>query len=170
MLRSSSEPAALCSLLERLWSALDALAAHHGAERIDAFDGCYMAAANYSAQQPTDHAVRLARFATAAIAAAAAIAVEPLGPVQLLGGMHCGAVCGRVVGAHGGLGPAEAALLARIAGQKPRLADPDAPGPALGLGAVVGGYGESEPGDPSLLTVMNLIAQSRSQFIFQSEQ
>jgi guanylate cyclase soluble subunit beta len=101
-LRSSSDPVALCSLLARLWDTLDALAAHHGVERIDAFDGCYMTASNYSAQQPADHAVRLARFATAAIAAAAAFAVNPLGPVRLLGGMHCGAVCGRVVGAHGG--------------------------------------------------------------------
>jgi class 3 adenylate cyclase len=101
-LRSLSDPAALCSLLERLWSALDALAAHHGVERIDTFDGNYMAASNYSTHQPADHAVRLARFATAAIAAAAAIAVNPLGPVRLLGGLHCGAVCGRVVGAHGG--------------------------------------------------------------------
>jgi hypothetical protein len=73
-LRGAMPPAVLCSLLERLWGVLDALAAQHGVERIDAFDGCYMAVTNYSAPQPADHAVRLARFATAAIAAAAAIA------------------------------------------------------------------------------------------------
>ena len=107
-LRGTADPPALCRVLARLFRALDALAARHGVERVDAFDGCYVAAANYSARQPADHAVRLARFAAATVAAAAAagIPADPrrpeLGPLALLGGMHCGAVCGSVVGAHGG--------------------------------------------------------------------
>jgi class 3 adenylate cyclase len=101
-LRGSENPIILCSLLERLWGVLDALAAHHGVDRIDAFDGCYMAVANYSAPQPADHAVRLARFTAAAVAAADCIAADTQRPVRLAGGMHCGAVCGSVVGAYGG--------------------------------------------------------------------
>ena len=103
VLRGSLAPTALCGLLERLFAVLDALAAEHGVERIDTIDGCYIAAANCSAPQPADHAVRLARFAAAAVAAAPSLATDlGLGPVGLLGGMHCGAVCGSVVGAHGG--------------------------------------------------------------------
>ena len=106
-LRGSLPPVAVLGLLERLSRALDALAAQHGVERVDMVDGCYIAAANFSARQPADHALRLARFALAALAAAAAISVDAarpgLGAVRLLAGMDCGAVCGRVVGAHGGL-------------------------------------------------------------------
>ena len=105
-MRGNLSPAAVFDMLRRFTHALDALAAHHGVERIDAFDGCYMAATNYSARQPADHAVRLARFALAAVAAAAALPVDPqrpeLGCIRLLAGMHSGAVCGRVMGAHGG--------------------------------------------------------------------
>ena len=105
-LRGRMAPLAVVSLLERLFGALDSLAAQHGVERIDTIDGCYIAAANFSAHQPADHAVRLARFALAALAAAASTPIDTarpqLGAAGLLAGMHCGAVCGRVVGAHGG--------------------------------------------------------------------
>ena len=105
-LRGRMAPLAVVSLLERLFGALDSLAAQHGVERIDAIDGCYIAAANFSAHQPADHAVRLARFALAALAAAASTPIDTarpqLGAAGLLAGMHCGAVCGSVVGAHGG--------------------------------------------------------------------
>ena len=105
-MRGEGLPTTVCSMLARLFGALDALAAAHGVERIDAVDGCYIAAANFSARQPADHAVRLGRFALAALAAAASISVDAerpeLGAVRLLAGMHCGAVCGSVVGAHGG--------------------------------------------------------------------
>ena len=104
--RGAMPPAAVFDMLCRFTDALDALAAHHGVERIDAFDGCYFAASNFSARQPADHAIRLARFALAAVAAAAALPIDPqrpeLGCIRLLAGMHSGAVCGRVVGAHGG--------------------------------------------------------------------
>ena len=105
-MRGAGMPTTVCIMLARLFGALDALAAAHGVERIDAVDGCYIAAANFSARQPADHAVRLGRFALAALAAAASISLDAeqpeLGAVRLLAGMHCGAVCGSVVGAHGG--------------------------------------------------------------------
>ena len=106
VLRGSMEPQAFCCMLERLFSKLDQLAALHGVERIDTIDGCYIAAANFSAHQPNDHTLRLARFALDAMAAAATTTIDErrpeLGPVRLLAGMHCGAVCGNVVGALGG--------------------------------------------------------------------
>jgi class 3 adenylate cyclase len=106
ILRGSMEPATICCMLERLFSKLDKLAALHSVQRVDAIDGCYIAAANFSAHQPTDHAVRLAQFALDAMAAATTTAIDEerpeLGPVRLLAGMHCGTVCGSVVGALGG--------------------------------------------------------------------
>ena len=105
-LRGSMDPSALCSMLERLFGKLDKLAAMHGIQRLDIIDGCYIAVTNFSADQACDHAVRLARFALDAIAAAAATPIDEqrpdLGPIRLLAGMHCGAVCGSVIGAHGG--------------------------------------------------------------------
>ena len=95
-MRCNLSPAAVFDMLRRFTHALDALAAHHGVERIDAFDGCYMAATNYSARQPADHAVRLARFALAAVAAAAALPVDPqrpeLGCIRLLADAQRGGV------------------------------------------------------------------------------
>jgi class 3 adenylate cyclase len=105
-LRGSMDPAALCGMLERLFSALDRLAATHGVQRVDAIDGGYIAAANFSADQPADHALRLARFALDAVAAAGTTALDEgrpeLGAVRIRAGMHCGEVCGSLVGAHGG--------------------------------------------------------------------
>ena len=105
-LRGSMNPVKIVRLLERLFHAFDALAAHHCVECVDTFDGCYIAAANYSIPQPTDHAARLASFALAAIRIAALTEIDAerpeLGSARLLAGMHCGAVCGSVVGAHGG--------------------------------------------------------------------
>ena len=52
-------------------------------------------------RQPADHAIRLARFAVAAVAAANALPVDaalPAGPrLQLRVGMHCGPCTGIVV-------------------------------------------------------------------------
>ena len=105
-MRGSMDPVKVLSLLGRLFGAFDTLAAQHCVERVDIVDGCYIVAANFSSHQPADHAVRLARFALAAVRTAASTAVDTqtprLGTVQLMAGMHCGAVCGSVVGAHGG--------------------------------------------------------------------
>ena len=105
-LRGSMNPVKIVRLLERLFHAFDALAAHHRVECVDTFDGCYIAAANYSIPQPTDHAARLASFALAALRIAALTEIDAerpeLGSARLLAGMHCGSVCGSVVGVHGG--------------------------------------------------------------------
>jgi class 3 adenylate cyclase len=105
-LRGSLDPPVLLDMLERLFHKLDRLAALHGVERIDAVDGCYIAAANFSRHQPADHASRLALFAVAAVAAATTTPIDParpsLGGVRLRAGAHCGAVCGGLLGAHGG--------------------------------------------------------------------
>ena len=66
-MRGSVEPVKVLNLLDRLFGAFDTLAAEHGVERIDIVDGCYIVAANFSSHQPADHAVRLARFALAAV-------------------------------------------------------------------------------------------------------
>ncbi len=106
LLRGSMDPLTLIDMMERLFSKLNRLAEEHGVQRVDVIDGCYIAAANFSADQANDHAVRLARFALDAVAAAAATVLDEhrpeLGPVQILAGMHCGVVCGSVIGAHGG--------------------------------------------------------------------
>ncbi len=105
-IRCCLDPPTIGDLLDRHFRKLDRLAELHGVQRVDTIDGCYIAAANFSAHQPTDHALRLARFALDAMAAAATTAMDEqrpeLGPVRLRAGMHCGAVCGSVVGAHGG--------------------------------------------------------------------
>jgi class 3 adenylate cyclase len=105
-LRGSMNPATLIDMLERLFNKIDKLADAHGVQRIDIIDGCYIAAANFSADQASDHAVRLARFALDVVAAAGATALDEqrpeLGSVRILAGMHCGVVCGSVVGLYGG--------------------------------------------------------------------
>ena len=105
-IRGSLEPSTVFHMLNRLFAKLDRLADHHGVQCIDCIDGCYLAAANCSSQQPADHALRLARFATDAVAAARATHIDPdrpeLGRVSLRAGLHCGAVCCSVLGAHGG--------------------------------------------------------------------
>ena len=71
VLRSRMDPVVLSKLLERLFTKFDLLAHQYRVQRIDANDGCYMAATNFSRPQTGDHALRLARFALAAAAAAA---------------------------------------------------------------------------------------------------
>jgi class 3 adenylate cyclase len=75
-LRGSMAPTKFCCMLERLFSKFDKLATIHGIQRVDAIDGCYIAAANFSSDQTCDHAVRLARFALDAMAAAASTAID----------------------------------------------------------------------------------------------
>ena len=106
VLRHSLQPNTMCSLLARLFAKLDSLAGRHAVQRVDAIDGCYIAATNFSYPQRADHALRLARFAVDAIAAVNFIPIDEdrpeLGTVRLQAGLHCGAVCGCMLGAHGG--------------------------------------------------------------------
>ena len=105
-LRGSMQPIKLFDLLTRLFAKLDLLADQHAVQRVDAIDGCYIAAANFSTRQPKDHALRLARFAVDAMAAASSTLLDEgrpeLGTVRLQAGLHCGAVCGCMMGTHGG--------------------------------------------------------------------
>ena len=104
--RCSMQPIKLFDLLTRLFAKLDLLADQHAVQRVDAIDGCYIAAANFSTKQPKDHALRLARFAVDAMAAASSTLLDEgrpeLGTVRLQAGLHCGAVCGGMMGTHGG--------------------------------------------------------------------
>jgi class 3 adenylate cyclase len=104
-LRGSMDPMSLIDMLGRLFRKLDSLADLHGVQPIDTVDGCYIAATNLHSNQG-DHAVRLARFAQAALAAAETTPLDAgrpaLGGVRLRAGMHCGVVSACVIGAHGG--------------------------------------------------------------------
>jgi class 3 adenylate cyclase len=103
---SCMEPLKLINMLERLFAKLDQLAILHGVQMIDTVDGCYIAATNFVLDQSADHARRLAFFALAALSAAGEIAIDAgqpnLGSVSVRAGLHCGAVCGSVLGTHGG--------------------------------------------------------------------
>ena len=105
-LRSINEPRILNIMLEKLFSMLDDLANDYAVQRIDAIDGCYIAATNFSSNQAGDHSLRLARFALEAVSAASSMPIDDerleLGTVRLQVGLHCGAVCGSMMGAHGG--------------------------------------------------------------------
>ena len=104
--RSTMTPTKLFDLLTRLFAKFDLLADYHAVQRVDAIDGCYLAATNFSTQQSQDHAFRLARFALDAMSAASATPIDEdrpnLGSVRLQVGLHCGPVCGLMMGAHGG--------------------------------------------------------------------
>ena len=90
-------------LLNRLFRKFDRLAYIHGVQKIDVVGDAYIAAANFVEDQAADHAARLARFAVAAIEAAADTRIDEDAPagsgcVQIRIGMHCGPVSGTVVG------------------------------------------------------------------------
>ena len=70
----------LSRALARLHRALDTLAYVHGVQRVDVLGEVYLAATNFSDPQPADHAARMARFALAALRAAAAGTSTAAGP------------------------------------------------------------------------------------------
>jgi hypothetical protein len=63
-------------MLGDLFKRLDRLAYLHGVQKVDVVGDAYIAAANFTEDQPDDHAARLARFAVAAVAAAQAVPVD----------------------------------------------------------------------------------------------
>ena len=100
---SSEIPAEkVSSLLNRLYQQLDALSYRHGVQKIDIIGDCYIAATNFTEEQSSDHAARLARWAVDAVEAAKTTLLDEenpsLGFVQLRIGMHTGPVCGTVLG------------------------------------------------------------------------
>ena len=96
-------------LLNRLFRKLDRLAYLHGVQKIDIIGDAYVAATNFTEDQRDDHAARLARFAVAAVEAAADTRIDEAGGedggparrVQIRVGIHCGPVVGAVVGSQG---------------------------------------------------------------------
>jgi class 3 adenylate cyclase len=99
-LKQSTDPNKLACTLDRLFAKFDALADIHGVQRIDVIGSAYMAAANMMADQPGDHAARLARFAMDAVAAAGSTLVDEdavdSGCVEIRAGLHCGPAPGSV--------------------------------------------------------------------------
>eukprot|EP00292_Cryptomonas_paramecium_P021789 CAMPEP_0113674968 /NCGR_PEP_ID=MMETSP0038_2-20120614/7736_1 /TAXON_ID=2898 /ORGANISM="Cryptomonas paramecium" /LENGTH=169 /DNA_ID=CAMNT_0000591653 /DNA_START=357 /DNA_END=862 /DNA_ORIENTATION=+ /assembly_acc=CAM_ASM_000170 len=73
-------PCCVAKMLHRLYSRFDALAKHHGVERVDIIGDAYFAATNLDGDQSSDHAARLARFALDVVAAAADTPVDPHDP------------------------------------------------------------------------------------------
>ena len=100
---SAIPPIKVARMLDSLFKRLDRLAHLHGVQKVDVVGDAYIAATNFTEDQPGDHAARLARFALDAVAAAAGVEVEcdgECGPggrkLQIRVGMHCGAVTGIV--------------------------------------------------------------------------
>ena len=88
-------------MLDDLFKRLDRLAYLHGVQKVDVVGDAYIAATNFTEDQPDDHAARLARFAIDAVAAAQAVPVDADDPdrhgcLQVRVGLHCGPVVGIV--------------------------------------------------------------------------
>ena len=88
-------------MLNDLFKRLDRLAYLHGVQKVDVVGDAYIAATNFTEDQPDDHAARLARFAIDAVAAAQAVPVDADDPdrhgrLQVRVGLHCGPVVGIV--------------------------------------------------------------------------
>ncbi len=107
---SAMDAVQVSRMIHRLFSHLDRLAYIHGVQKVDVIGDAYVAATNFTENQPADHAARLARFAIAAAAAARSAFADkdgsdrrrrPASGVQLRIGMHCGAVFGGVIGPRG---------------------------------------------------------------------
>ena len=98
---SSLDAHKVLDLLNRLFRKFDRLAYIHGVQKIDVIGDAYVAATNFTDDQPTDHAARLAHFALAVVAAAAETVVDEDGDqaacVAIRAGIHCGPVTGAVL-------------------------------------------------------------------------
>eukprot|EP00292_Cryptomonas_paramecium_P004401 CAMPEP_0113690810 /NCGR_PEP_ID=MMETSP0038_2-20120614/18024_1 /TAXON_ID=2898 /ORGANISM="Cryptomonas paramecium" /LENGTH=646 /DNA_ID=CAMNT_0000612229 /DNA_START=63 /DNA_END=2003 /DNA_ORIENTATION=+ /assembly_acc=CAM_ASM_000170 len=91
---SSLSPIKVTRMLNNLFLRLDRLAYIHGVQKIDVVGDAYIAAANFTEDQPGDHAARLARFALDAVATAELVPVDEDAPdgrrLQIRAGLHCG--------------------------------------------------------------------------------
>jgi class 3 adenylate cyclase len=101
-LSGTMAPDAVARLLHRLFRKFDHLAHLHGVQKVDIVGDAYMAAANFTEDQPHDHAARLARFAIDMLAAARETSLDEDGcdghGVPLRIGVHCGPVSALLVG------------------------------------------------------------------------
>jgi ankyrin repeat protein len=80
---SSTLPASkVARMLHALFRRMDRLAHEHGVQKVDVMGDAYIAATNFTEEQPDNHAARLARFAIAVVAAAQAIPVDEDDPAR----------------------------------------------------------------------------------------
>ena len=91
------------SLLTQLFRKFDRLAHLHGVQKVDVIGDAYIAATNFTEDQPSDHASRLAHFAIDMLAAARETQVsdndqDPPHGLPLRVGLHCGPVSAVLVG------------------------------------------------------------------------
>ena len=96
-LSARKTPQALVQLLDRIFTAFDALADMHGLEKIKTIGDAYMAAAGLP-ERRADHAEAAARMAQGMLEAVARIAVETGEALSLRIGLHSGPVVAGVIG------------------------------------------------------------------------
>jgi class 3 adenylate cyclase len=90
-------PHVVVQLLDRIFTAFDALAAKHGLEKIKTVGDCYMAAAGLPAPR-ADHAPAALAMARAMLHEAARVSQEMREPVRLRVGLSSGPVVAGVIG------------------------------------------------------------------------
>ncbi len=96
-LSARKTPQALVQMLDRIFTAFDALADMHGLEKIKTIGDAYMAAAGLP-EQRADHAEVAARMAQGMLEAVAQIAVQTGEALSLRIGLHSGPVVAGVIG------------------------------------------------------------------------
>ena len=89
-------------MLDRLYTAFDALSGEHKIFKVETIGDAYMAVTNLVEDQPNDHALRIAHFAISAIEAANSTLIDPqspeMGTIKIRVGFHSGPVVANVVG------------------------------------------------------------------------
>jgi class 3 adenylate cyclase len=89
-------------MLDRLYTAFDALSGEHKVFKVGTIGDAYMAVTNLVEDQPNDHALRIALFAFHAIEAANSTLIDPqrpeMGTIKIRVGFHSGPVVANVVG------------------------------------------------------------------------
>ena len=100
---STMSAQAVSEMLTRIFRKFDQLALLHGIQKVDVIGDAYIAACNFTAEQPEDHAARLSRFAIDMMTAARETPLhaddpDPQEGIPLRIGLHCGPVSAMVVG------------------------------------------------------------------------
>jgi class 3 adenylate cyclase len=89
-------------MLDRLYTAFDALSDEHKIFKVETIGDAYMAVTNLVEDQPNDHALRIAHFAIHAIEAASSTLINSqrpeMGTIEIRVGFHSGPIVANVVG------------------------------------------------------------------------
>jgi serine/threonine protein kinase len=89
-------------MLDRLYTAFDALSSEHKIFKVETIGDAYMAVTNLVEDQANDHALCIAHFAVHAIEAANSTLIDPerpeMGTIKIRVGFHSGPVVANVVG------------------------------------------------------------------------